>query len=63
MITFPLLSGALTSSTKEAVSRYLDYLAWYGEEVRKGLDDAAAGRVKSHAQVKERVRGLGFHVD
>ena len=48
---------------KEAVNRYLDYLAWYGEEVRKGLDDAAAGRVKSHAQVKDRVRGLGFRVD
>jgi len=41
----------------------LDYLAWYGGEVRKGLDDASAGRMKSHAQVKDRVRGLGFHVD
>ena len=48
---------------KEAVSRHLDYLAWYGGEVQKGLDDAATGRVKSHAQVKDRVRGLGFHVD
>jgi predicted transcriptional regulator len=48
---------------KEAVSRHLDYLAWYGGEVQKGLDDASAGRVKSHAQVKDRVRGLGFHVD
>ena len=48
---------------KEAVSRHLDYLAWYGEEVQKGLDDASAGRMKSHTQVKDRVRGLGFHVD
>ena len=48
---------------KEAVARYLDYLAWYGEEVRKGLDDAAAGRVESHAQVKGRVCELGFRVD
>jgi predicted transcriptional regulator len=48
---------------KEAVTRYLDYLAWYGGEVQKGLDDAAAGRVKSHVEVKDRVRGLGFHVD
>ncbi|MDR2696018.1 MAG: toxin-antitoxin system antitoxin subunit [Deltaproteobacteria bacterium] len=48
---------------KEAVNRYRDYLAWYGEEVRKGLDDAAAGRMKSHAAVKECVRGLDFHVD
>jgi len=48
---------------KEAVTRYLDYLAWYGGEVQKGLDDVTAGRVKSHAEVKERLRGLGFHVD
>ena len=48
---------------KEAVSRHLDYLSWYGREVQKGLDDAPAGRVKSHAQVKDRVRGLGLHVD
>jgi len=48
---------------KEAVTRYLDYLAWYGGEVQKGLDDVAAGRMKRHAEVKERVRGLGFHVD
>ena len=48
---------------KEAVNRYLDYLAWYGEEARKGLDDAATGWVKSHSQVKDRVCGLGFHVD
>lgn len=48
---------------KEAVTRYLDYLAWYGDEVQKGLDDVAAGRMKNHAQVKDRVRGLGFHVD
>ena len=45
---------------KEAVARYLDYLAWYGGEVRKGLDDIEAGRVKSHAEVKNRIRGLGF---
>ena len=48
---------------KEAVTRYLDYLAWYGGEVQKGMDDVAVGQVKSHAEVKERVRGLGFHVD
>ena len=48
---------------KEAVNRYLDYFAWYSEEVQKGLNDVAAGRVKSHAQVKDRVRKLGFHVD
>ena len=48
---------------KEAVTRYLDYLAWYGGEVQKGMDDVAAGRVKSHAEVKDRVRGLGFRVD
>lgn len=48
---------------KEAVARYLDYLIWYQEEVGKGADDFAAGRVRSQAQVKDRVRGLGFHVD
>ena len=48
---------------KEAVTRYLDYLAWYGGAVQKGLDDAAAGRMKSHAGLIERVRWLGFHVD
>ncbi|MCL1927024.1 MAG: ribbon-helix-helix domain-containing protein [Syntrophorhabdaceae bacterium] len=48
---------------KEAVTRYLDYLAWYEVEIQKGVDDLAAGRVKSHAEVKDRVRELGFHVD
>ena len=48
---------------KEAVARHLDYLAWYGGEVQKGIDDIAAGRVKSHAAVKARVRGSGFDVD
>jgi predicted transcriptional regulator len=48
---------------KEAVARHLDYLAWYGGKVQKGLDDVVAGRMKSHAEVKERTRGLGFHVD
>lgn len=48
---------------KEAVSRYLDYLSWYKEEVRKGLDDREAGRMRSHEQVKDRIRGLGLYVD
>ena len=48
---------------KEAVTRYLDHLVWYEGEVQKGLDDLAAGRVKSYAEVKDRVRKLGFHVD
>jgi len=48
---------------KEAVTRYLDYLVWYEGEVQKGRDGLTAGRVKSHAEVKDRVRELGFHVD
>lgn len=48
---------------KEAVSRYLDYLVWYQGEVERGAADLAAGRVRTQAQVKDRVRGLGFHVD
>jgi len=52
-----------SSLIQEAVARYLEHLIWYGGEVQKGLDDIAAGRTKSHADVKERVRGLNFYVD
>ena len=48
---------------KEAVSRYLDYLSWYGGEVQKGLDDVEAGRLRSNAEVKDRVRAMGLHVE
>jgi predicted transcriptional regulator len=43
---------------KEAVTRYLDYLSWFGGAVQKSLDDIATGRMRSHAGVKDRVRGL-----
>ncbi len=48
---------------KEAVQRYLDYLSWYQGEIEKGLEDFQADRVSSHEQVKNRIRGLGYHVD
>lgn len=48
---------------KEAVANYLDYDFWYREQVEKGLEDAAKGRVFSHESVKESVRGLGYDVD
>lgn len=48
---------------KDAVNHYLEYLTWYSAEVRKGLDDVAAGRVISHEDVADRLKGLGVDLD
>ncbi len=48
---------------KEAEAHHLEYVAWFRREVRKGLDDLAAGRVVTHEEVKESIRRLGIHVD
>lgn len=48
---------------KDAVNHYLEYLTWYSAEVQKGLDDVAAGRVISHEDVADRLKGLGVDLD
>ena len=48
---------------KDAVNHYLEYLTWYSAEVRKGLDDVAAGRILSHEEVAEKLKGLGVELD
>jgi predicted transcriptional regulator len=47
---------------KEAVAQYLEREAWYLAEVQKGIDDAEAGRVISHAEVAARLKAKGFNV-
>lgn len=48
---------------KEAVDKYLEHEVWFRQEVQKGLDALAAGDVRTHEEVKERMRGLGVHDD
>jgi len=48
---------------KDALSRYLEYETWFVQEVEKGRQDAAEGRLVSHEEVKERMRRRGIHVD
>ena len=48
---------------KDAVNHYLEYLTWYSAEVQKGLDDVAAGRVVSHEELAEKLKGLGVELD
>jgi len=47
---------------KEAVAQYLERETWYLAEVQKGIDDAEAGRVISHAEVAARLKAKGFNV-
>jgi predicted transcriptional regulator len=47
---------------KEAVAQYLEREIWYLAEVQKGIDDAGAGRVISHAEVAARLKAKGFNV-
>ena len=47
---------------KEAVAQYLEREAWYLAEVRKGLDDAEAGRMISHEEMGAQLRARGFNV-
>lgn len=48
---------------KDAVTSYLNRLAWYAEEVQIGRQDVLEGRVVSDEEVKARMAGLGIHVD
>lgn len=48
---------------KEALSRYLEYEIWFAQEVEKGRQDVAEGRLVSHEAVKDRLRRRGIHVD
>lgn len=48
---------------KDALSRYLDEETWFAQEVEKGRQDASAGRLVSHEEVKDRMRRRGVHVD
>jgi len=48
---------------KEAVEGYLDAQIWFENKVKQGLEDIRAGRVVCHEEVKNKVRGLGYHVD
>lgn len=48
---------------QEALLQYIDREAWYLEAVQKGLDDAEAGRMISHNEVKERLRARGINVE
>lgn len=48
---------------KDALSRYLEYEVWFAQEVEKGRQDAAEGRLVSHEEVKDRMRRRGIHVD
>lgn len=47
---------------KDAVAQYLEREAWYLAEVQKGMDDAEAGRVISHAEMGARLKAKGFNV-
>ncbi len=51
------------SLIKEAVDKYLEYDAWFLAEVQKGLDEANAGKLVSHENVKEGLRARGLDVD
>ena len=44
---------------KEAVNGYLDSMAWFEREVKKGLDDVNAGHTIPHEDLKEELRKLG----
>jgi predicted transcriptional regulator len=46
---------------KEAVAQYLERETWYLAEVQKGIDDAEAGRVISHAEMAARLTAKGFN--
>ena len=46
----------------EAVAQYLERETWYLAEVKKGIDDAEAGRVISHEEMGERLKAKGFNV-
>lgn len=48
---------------QEAVTHYLEYLTWYSAEVKKGIDAADAGLVKSHAQVGKILKDEGVALD
>ncbi|MFW5489100.1 MAG: CopG family ribbon-helix-helix protein [Desulfovibrio sp.] len=48
---------------KNAVNHYLEYLTWYSTEVQKGLDDVKTGRVLSHEEVADKLKGLGVELD
>lgn len=47
---------------KEAVAQYLERKAWYLAEAQKGMDDAEAGRVVSHAETADRLKVKGLNV-
>lgn len=47
---------------REAINRYLDYVARYTVAVQRGREDVAAGRIVSHEHVIARLQGLGLHV-
>ncbi|MDR2892697.1 MAG: DUF6290 family protein [Deltaproteobacteria bacterium] len=47
---------------KEAVLEYLEHQIWFKSKVEQGLDDLDAGRITSHADMKEKIRELGYHV-
>jgi predicted transcriptional regulator len=46
---------------KEAVAQYLERETWYLAEVQKGMDDAEAGRLISHAEMAARLKAKGFN--
>lgn len=48
---------------KELVEDYVSYRTHLEAKVNQGLEDLKAGRTVSHEEVKEMVRGMGFHVD
>lgn len=48
---------------KDALSRYLEDETWFAQEVEKGRQDAAQGRLVSHEDVKARLRRRGIDVD
>lgn len=48
---------------KNAVNHYLEYLTWYSSELQKGLDDVEAGRIFSHEEVADKLKGLGVELD
>lgn len=48
---------------QDALNKYLEYEAWFRAEVRLGLDEAETGRVVSHEEVRNRIKGLGIDLD
>ncbi|WCB47271.1 CopG family ribbon-helix-helix protein [Nitratidesulfovibrio vulgaris] len=56
-------SSTRSAVIKDAVEQYLEYDAWFRQQVAVGQQASRNGDVVAHDEAKARIRALGVHVD